>query len=205
LGTIFLSSTSPKIELDQLRILISKVAIGDDEALRTLYIGTSAKLYGDAFRILKKHELVEDALQETYIAIWRNAISYQSNLSAPMTWMKTILRNKAFDLLRTIIYTIEIDADNFDESVLIGSIEHNLRPLEALESSRLTYALATCMEQLDIVHRQVVYMNFYSEMSHSEIAIHLNIPIGTVKTWIRRSLGRLGTSLNKLETQDKFL
>jgi RNA polymerase sigma factor (sigma-70 family) len=205
LGTVFLSSTSPKIELDQLRILISKVAIGDDEALRTLYIGTSAKLYGDAFRILKKHELVEDALQETYIAIWRNAISYQSNLSAPMTWMTTILRNKAFDLLRTIIYTIEIDADNFDESVLIGSIEHSSRPLEALESSRLTYALATCMEQLDIIHRQVVYMNFYSEMSHSEIAIHLNIPIGTVKTWIRRSLGRLGTSLNKLETQDKFL
>lgn len=200
-----MSSTSPKIELDQLRILISKVAIGDDEALRTLYIGTSAKLYGDAFRILKKHELVEDALQETYIAIWRNAISYQSNLSAPMTWMTTILRNKAFDLLRTIIYTIEIDADNFDESVLIGSIEHSSRPLEALESSRLTYALATCMEQLDIIHRQVVYMNFYSEMSHSEIAIHLNIPIGTVKTWIRRSLGRLGTSLNKLETQDKFL
>lgn len=148
---------------------------------------------------------MEDVLQETYIAIWRNAISYQRNLSAPMTWMRTILRNKAFDLLRTIMYTIEIDADNFDESFLIGSIENNLGPLEALESSRLTYALVTCMGQLNIAHRQVVYMAFYDEMSHGEIAIHLDIPIGTIKTWIRRSLGRLGTSLNNLEAQDKFL
>jgi RNA polymerase sigma factor (sigma-70 family) len=163
LGTVSLSFTPPTIELDQLCILISKVATGDNEALRALYTGTSSKLYGDAFRILKKHELVEDVLQETYIAIWRNAISYQRNLSAPMTWMRTILRNKAFDLLRTIIYTIEIDADNFDESLLIGSVENNLGPLEALESSRLTYALVTCMGQLNIAHRQVVYMAFYDE------------------------------------------
>jgi len=200
-----LSSTSPRIEFDQLRILITRIAIGDAEALRALYIGTSSKLYSDAFRILKKHELAEDVVQETYIAIWSNAISYRSDLSAPMTWMTTILRNKAFDLLRTITYTTEIDADKFDESFLISSIEYSMRPLEALESSRLTCALATCMGKLDIAHRQVVYMAFYKDMSHSEIAIHLDLPIGTVKTWIRRSLGRLGASLNILEAQVKIL
>jgi RNA polymerase sigma factor (sigma-70 family) len=205
IGKFYLSSIPPRIELHELRILITKVASGDAEALRTLYIGTSSKLYRDAFRILKKHELAEDVLQETFIAIWRNAISYRSNLSAPTTWMAAILRNKAFDLLRTVTYTIEIDAENFDENILSSFIEQSTTPLEYLELSRRVSVLATCMKQLDTAHRQVVYMAFYDEMSHSEIAIHLDIPIGTVKTWIRRSLGRLGASLNKLEAQDRVL
>lgn len=204
LGNVSLSSISPRIEPDELRILITKVASGDAEALRTLYIGTSSKLYSDAFRILKKHELAEDALQETFIAIWRNAVSYRSNLSAPATWMAAILRNKAFDLLRAKTYSIEIDAENFDENILSRFIEQSTTPLEDLELSRRVSVLATCMTQLDVAHRQVVYMAFYNDMSHSEIAVHLNLPVGTVKTWISRSLGRLRVRLKKLEAQDTF-
>lgn len=194
-----MSSTPPRIELDELRTLITKVASGDAEALRTLYIGTSSKLYSDAFRILKKHELAEEALQETFIVIWRNAVSYRSNLSAPATWMAAILRNKAFDLLRAITYSIEIDAANFDENILSSFVEQSTTPLEDLELSRRVSVLATCMAQLDVAHRQVVHMAFYNDMSHSEIAVHLNLPVGTVKTWISRSLGRLRVRLKKLE------
>jgi RNA polymerase sigma factor (sigma-70 family) len=178
---------------------MTKVAGGDNEALRVIYIATSPKLYGYAFRILHKHELAEDVLQETFIAVWRNASYYQSNLSAPITWMTTILRNKAFDLLRTIDYLIEIDADNFDEDFIGSLIDRSAMPLEILESNRLAHALTTCMEQLDSTHRQVVRMAFFDDMSHSEIAIRLNLPIGTVKTWIRRSLGRLKNHLIELE------
>jgi RNA polymerase sigma factor (sigma-70 family) len=155
-----LSSIPPRIELHELRILITKVANGNAEALRTLYIGTSSKLYSDAFRILRKHELAEEALQETFIAIWRNAISYRSDLSAPTTWMAAILRNKAFDLLRTITYAIEIDAEIFDETTLSSFVAQSTTPLEHLELSRCVSVLATCMEQLDTAHRQVVYMAF---------------------------------------------
>lgn len=199
-----MSSIPPQIELDELRILITKVASGDAEALRTLYIGTSSKLYCDAFRILKKHELAEDALQETFISIWRNAVSYRSNLSAPATWMAAIVHNKAFDLLRAKTYSIEIDAEKFDENILSSFIERSTTPLEDLELSRRVSVLATCMARLNVAHRQVVYMAFYNDMSHSEIAVHLNLPVGTVKTWISRSLGRLRVHLKKLETQDTF-
>lgn len=197
-------SISQRIELDELRILITKVSNGDAEALRMLYIRTWSKLYSDAFRILKKHELAEDALQETFIAIWRNAVSYRSNLSAPATWMAAILRNKAFDLQRAKIYSIEIDAINFDENILFRFIEHSTTPLEDLELSRRASVLATCMAQLSVAHRQVVYMAFYKDMSHSEIAVHLNLPVGTVKTRISRSLDRLAVRLKKLEAQGTF-
>jgi RNA polymerase sigma factor (sigma-70 family) len=148
LGNLSLSFIPPQIEPDELRILITKVASGDAEALRTLYIGTSYKLYSYAFWILRKHELAEDALQETFIAIWRNAVSYRSDLSAPATWMAAILRNKAFDLLRTIAYSIEIDADKLDENVLSSVIDHNTAPIETWEMSRRVFVLTTLWHSL---------------------------------------------------------
>lgn len=196
-----MSSTSTRIDPGQLQLLMAKVASGDVEAFRKIYFQTSSKLYWYAFRILHKHELAEDAVQETFIAVWRRAIYYQSNLSAPVTWITTILRNKAFDILRAIDYAIEIDAANFDENFITSLIDLGSTPLEVLESNRLTHALTTCMAHLDSTHRQVVYMAFFDDMSHSEIAVQLNLPIGTVKTWIRRSLGRLKISLNKLEAK----
>lgn len=198
-----MSSTSTRIDPEQLRTLMAKVATGDAEAFRKIYFETSSKLYWYAFRILQRHELVEEVLQETYITVWRSAICYQSNLSAPVTWITTILRNKAFDLLRTIKDAVEIDADNFDENVINSLVDIGLTPLEVLESNRLTYSLGTCIAQLESAHRQVVCMAFFEEMSHSEIAVQLNLPIGTVKTWIRRSLCRLETGLKKLEIKKK--
>lgn len=197
--------SSSQIESEQLRALMTKVASGDNKALHLIYKETSSRLYGYGFRILHKHELVADVMQETFIAIWRNAIFYQSNLSAPVTWMTTILRNKAFDLLRTIDYPVEIDADDFDYSVIGSLIEPSMTPQEVLESNRLTDVLLSCMRQLDGPHRQVVYMAFFEDMSHSEIASRLDLPIGTVKTWIRRSLVRLRTSLIKIEGKEIFL
>ena len=73
-------------------------------------------------------------------------------------------------------------------------------PIEALQISRDAKALAACMAELDSVHRQVVGMAFFHDLSHSELAQQLALPIGTVKTWIRRSLERLRTCLRKQES-----
>ena len=84
----------------QLKIWLAAVGHQDAAAFRSLYDATSSKLYGFALRILYKRELAEDVLQESFVSIWNNAAGYQTSLSAPMTWMTTIVRNKAFDLLR---------------------------------------------------------------------------------------------------------
>lgn len=200
-----MNSPKPRHDPEYLRLLMSKIALKDYQAFRCIYNETSSRLFGYALRIIQKPALADDVLQESFIAIWRNAALYDETLSAPLTWMTTIVRNKAFDLLRANIRYVEMDADNFDMNNFVGLIDPILAPPEMLEMSRLACSLKNCMAQLDISHSQVVYMAFYGDLSHSEIAHKLNLPIGTVKTWIRRSLERIGTCLVKLEVSKSIL
>lgn len=192
-------SDSPRLDPTVLRALLAQVALGDARAFRTLYDSTSPKLFGFSLRILHRRELAEDVLQESFAAIWHSARDYRSHLSAPMTWMATIVRNKAFDVLRATDHAVEIDSDDFDASVLRALEDPGATPIDALQLSRDAKALAQCMSELDSVHRQVVGMAFFHDLSHSELAQQLALPIGTVKTWIRRSLERLRTCLGKQE------
>ncbi|WP_156396425.1 RNA polymerase sigma factor [Noviherbaspirillum sp. Root189] len=176
-------------------------AVGRRDALafRELYDATSAKLFGFALRIVVKRELAEEVLQESFVNIWNNASSYQAGLAAPMTWMTTIVRNKAFDMLRRIDHTVEIDADTFDKGVMEALESTNPTPIEALQMSGDAKALAKCFSRLEGLHRQAIALAFYHDLSHSEVAEQMKLPIGTVKTWIRRGLERLRLCLSKLE------
>lgn len=191
------SASSP--DPQQLRTWLAAAAGRDAQAFRALYDATSPKLLGYALRILHKRELAEEVLQESFVSIWHNARSYQSQLAAPMTWMATIVRNKALDALRRTDGTVEIDVDTFDSSILHALQDPGASPIEALQISSDAKALAYCMSMLEGMHRQVIGMAFYHDLSHSEVAQQMAIPIGTVKTWIRRSLERLKTCLARGE------
>jgi RNA polymerase sigma factor (sigma-70 family) len=193
-------SDPSRLDPATLRSLLARVATGDAGAFRVLYDSTSPKLFGFALRILHRRELAEDALQESFAAVWHSARDYRPHLSAPMTWMATIVRNKAFDALRAADHAIEIDGNDFEAAVLRALEDPGATPIEALQISRDAKALAACMSELDSVHRQVVGMAFFHDLSHSELAQQLALPIGTVKTWIRRSLERLRTCLGKQES-----
>ena len=99
----------------------------DAQAFRALYDSTSSKLFGFALRILTKRELAEEVLQESFVSVWNNAGSYQASLAAPMTWMTTIVRNKAFDLLRRVDHAVEIDAETFEKDVMDAMDEQLMR------------------------------------------------------------------------------
>jgi RNA polymerase sigma factor (sigma-70 family) len=183
----------------QLQTWLHAAAMHDADAFRRLYDATSARLYGFALRILVKPELAEEALQDGFVAIWHHAGSYQSHLAAPMTWMTTIVRNKALDLLRAAGGGIDIGLEPFDSDVVEALRDPGATPIDALAISREAQALAYCMSVLEGVHRQVVGLAFFHDLSHSEVATRMALPVGTVKTWIRRSLGRLKTCLEKGE------
>ncbi|OWW20955.1 RNA polymerase subunit sigma [Noviherbaspirillum denitrificans] len=183
----------------RLKSLLAATAGKDMSAFRTLYDATSAKLFAFALRILVKRELAEEVLQESFVNIWNNASSYQSGLAAPMTWMTTIVRNKAFDLLRRLDDDVEIDADTFDKEVMEALESHSPTPIEALKMSGDAQALARCLSRLEGLHRQAIALAFYHDLSHSEVAGRMQLPIGTVKTWIRRGLEKLRLCLSKLE------
>lgn len=194
-------STSHTLDPQQLRLWLQGAANRDVTAFRALYEATSAKLFGFALRILIKRELAEEVLQDSYVAIWHQAGSYQSHLAAPMTWMTTIVRNKAFDLLRRSDATIEIDSDQFAAEVMNALHDPAATPIEALTISRDAKALAYCMSALEGMQRQVLGLAFFHDLSHSEVAQQLALPIGTVKTWIRRSLEKLKACLAKGDPQ----
>ncbi len=186
-------------EPSQLKSWLAAVAHKDASAFRALYDATSSKLFGFALRILIKRELAEEVLQESFVSIWNNAASYQASMAAPMTWMTTIVRNKAFDLLRRVDATVEIDADTFDKDVMDALESADPSPIEALQLTQDAKALARCFAKLEGLHRQAIALAFYHDLSHSEVAEQMKLPIGTVKTWVRRGLERLRLCLTKGE------
>jgi RNA polymerase sigma factor (sigma-70 family) len=193
------SSDLNKLDPVYLRRQLQLVANRDAAAFRLLYDATSSKLFGFALRILYKPELAEEVLQESFVAIWNGAAGYQSHLAAPMTWMSTIVRNKSFDFLRHLDVTPELGAGQFDNDLINAIEDPSATPIQALQMSSDAKALSHCMSSLEGLHRQAIGLAFFHDLSHSEVAQHLSLPIGTVKTWIRRGLERLKTCLAKRE------
>ncbi|TDN63779.1 sigma-70 family RNA polymerase sigma factor [Paraburkholderia sp. BL10I2N1] len=171
--------------------LLERVAGEDASALRELYDVASPKLFGLALRILSKPEWAEEVLQDSFVNIWRFAGDYRRGLSAPMTWMSAIVRNRAFDQLRRVNATETEWNDMLDELVASG----DPTPEELSSMSAEARQLARCMETLEPVQRQAVALAYLRDQSHSEIAEVLTVPLGTVKSWIRRGLQKLKTCL----------
>lgn len=183
----------------QLRQWLAATARKDADAFRALYDATSPKLFAFALRILKKKELAEETLQDAYIAVWENAAGYREQMSAPMTWMATIVRNRALDVLRRSHEHADIDGQQFDSAVASALEDPQSNPIDKLLLGAEAKALAYCMSLLEGSHRQVLAMAYYHDLSHTDVAQQMSLPVGTVKTWIRRSLERLRTCLAKGE------
>ncbi len=172
----------------RLAALLARCGLGEQRAFAELYEATSAKLFGVALRILRRQDWAEDVLQESYVNIWRHAADYAAAKSAPVTWMTSIVRNRALDWLRRP--RVESGGDEYDIAVESWA-DDAPQPHEALARSAEGAALAHCLEMLDGRQRQSIALAFFHGLSHSEIAAHMREPLGTVKTWVRRGLEKL--------------
>lgn len=170
---------------------IARLALGERAALRRVYDATSAHLFGVALRILNRRDLAEDVLQEAFVNVWHRAGSYQASQSQPMTWLISIVRNKALDHLRAGRRHVadSIDADDDPEAHQIADERPN--PMQLLVQAAEAMEIRHCMESLDAPPRQCLALAYYHGMSQSEIAEHITAPIGSVRAWVRRGLERL--------------
>jgi len=165
--------------------LIARVALADRSAFASLYDATSSKLFGVCLSILKDKQAAEDAVQDTYIKIWSKADQYHTNGMSPMTWVITIARNTSIDLLRThrknhngIDEMPELmDDSNGPEAFSIATGE-NIR-------------IAQCLEELENEKAEAVRGAYLYGLSYAELAIRFNVPLNTVRSWLRRSLLKL--------------
>jgi len=172
---------------EQLDGLIAAVALRDQKAFRHLYDAVSAKLLGVALRILHDQARAEEVLQDCFVSVWNSAASYNPALSSPMTWLVAITRNRALDYLRRSPVPL-IPIDEHLEPTLISD---GPGPDFQAQRSQEALALERCLRRLDQGPRQAIATAYFHGLTHSELAIQLAVPVGTVKTWIRRGLDRL--------------
>ena len=162
-----------------------------EAALRELYDLTASRMYGVALRVVGNREWAEDVLQEAYLNVWRIAGDYRAVLSPPMAWMGVIVRSRALDFLRRRASERADAALELDEMMSDTVAGDSADPMDASQASEQAWALHECLRKLEARQREVVSLAYLRDLSHSEVAQQLRLPLGTVKTWIRRSLDQL--------------
>ncbi|UST55026.1 sigma-70 family RNA polymerase sigma factor [Comamonadaceae bacterium OTU4NAUVB1] len=180
-----------------LMALIDRVGQRDQAALRLLYDSASPRLFGLALRVVRQREWAEDALQETFITIWRVAGDYRASLSPPMAWMGLIVRSRSLDLLRRRTADRAQLTQEFDDVMADTLASDGPGPMDIIEASEQAWALQQCLQQLEGRQREVVSLAYLRDLSHGELAEQLKLPLGTVKTWIRRGLEKLRVCMTR--------
>lgn len=173
---------------DVLTDLVNRSANGDRQAFTALYRMVSPKLYAVCVTLLKQRDMAEDVLQDSFVKIWNRAGSYDPSKGSAMTWMTSIVRNRALDMLRSAHPPLEQNADEYRELELVDDTRN---PTESMEFNTSTAALNYCLKQLKNGQRKCIMMAYYYGYTHDELAQRLNTPLGTVKAWIRRGLERI--------------
>jgi len=172
---------------DPLRDLMHAMAGGDRQAFEKLYRLTSPRLFAVALRMLRRHAWAEEVLHDSFITAWNRASSYNGALSSPMTWLTHIVRNRAIDWMRGSDNQLAELDENMQDAL---SAEDN-EPLSQLQQDADAKVLADCMAHLPAEQRQSLVLAYYQGLSHGEVSDHLQQPLGTIKSWIRRALEHL--------------
>lgn len=185
----------PMSSAQQLDQWLTAAAAGDRRAFAQLYAATSGRLFALLLRVLVRRELAEEALQDSYVRIWLKAASFDPQRSGALTWMASIARHRALDLLRARhaedALTDTLD-DGIDDARLHPAwIDARERPSERAEQDQALERLQRCMKHMDPAQRRALELAFFDGYTHEELARIMNVPLGTVKGRIRRGLARL--------------
>ncbi|MDH4394900.1 MAG: RNA polymerase sigma factor [Limnobacter sp.] len=185
----------------ELATLIEGVANKDRRAFEQLYQLTSRKMFAVALRIVREPGLAQDVLQDAYIRLWRYAHTFNGKLSAPETWLHQVVRNRALDLISQQSNNVtSIPIEEFAETEEVE--DYSEATEEASHDGReLKVVMQTCLQKLEGKYRQVLTLAYNHGMSHAEIADHLCVPLGTVKTWARRGLMELKVVYDEHESE----
>jgi RNA polymerase sigma factor (sigma-70 family) len=163
--------------------VIKRCAGGDRSALKRLFDTESPRMIGVAERILRRRALAEEATQDAFVLLWRRASSFDETRGSGRTWLYTILRNRALNILRDERRT-DLSGEERDFDSVSEEDDPETVVVKLGEASRLR----ACLEKLEPERRQAILLAYVRGLSHGELAGMLGIPLGTIKSWIRRSM-----------------
>jgi RNA polymerase sigma factor (sigma-70 family) len=175
----------------QLAAALVRVAAGDRAALRMVYQDTSAKLFGVVLRILNDRSEAEDVLQDVYVTVWRKAGSFDPGRASPITWMVAIARNRAIDRLRATTMSRRMEPLDAADAVA----DPAPAAVERVELAQQHRRLAGCLEELEARQSKAIRAAFLDGSTYEELAARMSVPLGTMKSWIRRGLLKLRACL----------
>jgi len=171
------------MDRQEIEVLIGRVAMNDRAAFSALYDATSAKLFGVCLRVLHNRSAAEDAMQDSFVKVWKNASRYQSNGLSPMTWLITIARNTSIDRLRaTRKGHVDIDAPGLELAASTAGPEQ--MAVAAGEARRLT----GCLDELAEDRGAAVRGAYLDGETYADLAKTFSVPLNTMRTWLRRGL-----------------
>ena len=174
----------------ELVVLLDSVASGDTAAFKSLYEATSAKLFGVVLRILIERGEAEDVLQEVYTTVWRKAAEFDSTRASPITWMVTIARNRSIDRLRA---RASRPAAPLDEAYDVR--DECAGADELIDAGNAANAVHVALAQLDPRHAAAIRSAYFEGLTYEALAERDGIPVGTLKSWVRRGLIRMRGAL----------
>ncbi len=179
-------------EQDELAQLLLATARGDRTAFARLYELTAPRLLAAGVHMLKRREFAEDVLQDLFVKVWHRASEYHAERGGVLTWLYSVQRYLALDRLRAQRPTQEID-DELSNTLAFEGPD----PAALAVGSDMAARVHGCLEQLTDVQRQSVTLAFFEGLTHVELTQRLQMPLGTVKSWIRRGLMSLQRCLEQ--------
>ena len=169
----------------QLAAWIDAIVVQDERALAALYDATFTRVFGIVHRVLRRKALAEEVVEDTYFQVWRQAARFDPARGQALTWLLAIARSRAIDALRREARFAHDSMDDDTEN----EVASEARPHdELLDLARHQADLHQALMRLGVQPRQLVSLAFFRGLSHEEIAQQTQLPLGTVKSQIRRAL-----------------
>lgn len=180
---------------DQFFSIVQGLVERDEQSLAQLYDCTLAKVYGLALKITRRHDLAEEVVEDTYMQAWQEIAKFDHTRGPVIAWLMVICRSRAIDALRRLdVAESHAEPENLElELGKVGS------PLDILLLLERESAIQRAMAQLNALQRQLLALAFFKGYTHDEIAQQMQMPLGTVKSTIKRAQDKLKVALTKTE------
>jgi len=177
---------------EELGALLVEVGRGDRAAFKALYDATAPKLFGLILRIVRDRAVAEEVLQDAFLRIWGNASTYSPGAGRPVTWLASIARHRAIDVVRR--RTEVLLADGEDGEDWLARI---MDPRNAEADLADRDALRSCLGRIEEEHARCLLLAYHEGYSREELATRFGRPVNTIKTWLHRSLAALRQCLDE--------